>query len=326
MYVTDYLAPISRLSLGQFPTPLHRLSRLEADLKHKGIFIKRDDLNGLGSGGNKIRSLEFLLADAVARGCDTVIGAGPVQSNLCSLTAAACAKLGLRCILVVNGPMAQSMTGNLLLNHLLGAELHQMGLVSTEERTAEMHRIYQKCLDEGLHPYVVENGASTGRGALGYVNAVPEMVEQCRQMGLDNMTIYVPAGNGGVSSGLVLGNYLAGSPFDIVVVSIEDDYELTHSYLDKIMHDSAAILGAPCPEVEDACRITVEFRGDGWGKNTPESADEVLRMARMEGVLIENVYNSKVMVALETEVRRGDAKGNVCFLHTGGIGSLYAQY
>ena len=323
----DCLRSVGRLDIGLFPTPLHRLRRLEQDLQFPGIYIKRDDLNGIGPGGNKIRSLEYLLAEAREQNCDLVFVSGPLQSNLCTLTAAACAKTGLDCEIVVNGDRPQTPTGNLLLNELLGAGVHYLGPVSQSQRADAVQALCDDARRRGRRPYVIQNGASTGRGALGYVNAVPELMGQCAAMGLEGMTIYVPAGNGGVASGLVLGNYLAGSPFRIVVVSVEYDYRDTCAHLNKIMGESAKLLGvAPPPDAEALCRVTEEFRGAGWGCNTPDSEREVLRLARMEGILSENIYNSKVLVGMETEIRRGGVSGNLCFLHTGGIGSLYAQY
>lgn len=323
----DLLHAVPRLDIGLFPTPLHPMKRLEQELGHPGIWIKRDDLNGIGPGGNKIRSLEYLLAEAAGQGCDTVLAAGPLQSNLCSLTAAACAKLGLACILVLNGDRPAQLTGNLLLNDLLGAQVHYLGQVSRGQREAAIQELCAEVRKQGGSPYVILNGATTGRGALGYTRAVPELMDQCSQMGLENLTLYAPAGNGGVAAGLVLGNWLAGSPFRIVVVSVEYDYADTCAHITETMAESAEILGCALPPPpESLCRITAEFRGDGWGCDTPSSRAEVLRLARMEGILSENIYNSKVMVAMETEIRQGKADGNVCFLHTGGIGSLYAQY
>lgn len=323
----DLLEQIPRLDIGLFPTPLHPLKRLEQELHYSGIWIKRDDLNGIGPGGNKIRSLEYLLADALNQGCDTILASGPLQSNLCTLTAAACAKLGLHCTLVLNGTAPSQPTGNLLLNQLLGPEVHYAGAVSQAEREKMVQAVRAQIIAKGGRPYLIENGATTGRGALGYVRAVPEMIQQCSHLGIRDLTLYVPAGNGGVASGLVLGNWLAGSPFHIVVVSVEYDHAETCAHMTKTMQESAQILGcAPPPPVESLCRVTADFRGGGWGCDTPESREEVLRLARLEGILTERIYNSKVLVAMEHEIRCGRTTGAVCFLHTGGIGSLYAQY
>lgn len=320
------LAAIPHLTLGLFPTPLHPLHRLTADLGCP-VYIKRDDLNGIGPGGNKIRSLEYLLAEAVSLGCDTIFASGPLQSNLCSLTAAACAKLGLGCVLVLNGSRPQRPEGNVLLNDLLGAEVHYLGAADHSAREAAVQTLCDQCRQEGGTPYVIRNGATTGRGALGYVRAIPELLRQCQQMGLPDLTIYAPAGNGGVAAGLVLGNHLAGSPFHIVVVSVEYDYAETCARISHTIQESAKILGcSDVPALEALCRVTAQFRGGGWGCSTHASEQAVLRLARMEGILSENIYNSKVLVGLESEIRQGITAGPVCFLHTGGIGSLYAQY
>lgn len=321
-----FLDAVPRLDIGLFPTPLHRLDRLSRELDHP-IYIKRDDLNGIGPGGNKIRSLEFLLAEAAASGCDTVLVSGPLQSNLCSLTAAACAKLGVHCILVLNGERPPRRTGNLLLNDLLGAEVHYLGQVDRAIREAAVTELYNHCRSLGHATYVVRNGATTGLGALGYVRAIPELMDQCKGMELHDLTIYAPAGNGGVAAGLVLGNYLAGQPFHIVVVSVEYDHAETCVNVNRTMAESAQILGvSSLPSLESLCRVTAQFRGRGWGCNTAESEQAVLRLARMEGILSEHIYNSKVLVGMESEIRQGLVSGPACFLHTGGIGSLYTQY
>lgn len=322
----EFLARAPRVALLPGPTPLHPLARFCA---RPGVqpLIKRDDMTGVGPGGNKIRSLEFLLGQAMAQGCDCVLAAGPEQSNLCTLTAAACARAGLACELVHNSPPPEQARGNLLLNRLLGVKAHYLGPVSGEERNAWMERLSEDYRRQGRRPFVVRNGASTGCGALGYAAAAAELREQCRQQGLSSLTLFVPGGNGGVAAGLVYGNALLGSPFRIVVVSVEDEAPVLEAHMEAVIRQAEAITGLSCPApVNRLCTITDRYRGGGWGMNTPASAAMVETFARQEGLFVENVYTSKVLVGMEDWVRAGKADGPVCFLHTGGFGSLFSQY
>ncbi len=320
------LSQVDRVRLAVLPTPLEPLANREKELEHSGIWIKRDDLTGLGPGGNKLRSLEFLAGHAVAQGKDTLIASGPLQSNLCTLTAAACAKLGLRCVLVHNGTKPERAEGNVLLNRLLGAESHYLGTVDSAERERYVEALCEK-LSGTCRPYVIRNGATTGRGALGYTNAVPELAAQFRERGLQDVTLFAPGGNGGVATGLIYGNALLGFPFRVVIISVEDDRDTLSRHIQETMADLEAILGLPFPgRLEDACVLDGSYRGAGWGANTLESCRAVEDFARREGILVEHVYNSKVLVGMEDYIRRGRVPGAACYLHTGGFGSLFAQY
>lgn len=322
----EFLAKVPRAQLLPGPTPLHPMARF---CVQPGVqpLIKRDDMTGIGPGGNKIRSLEFLLGQAMAEGCDCVLAAGPEQSNLCTLTAAACARLGLACELVHNSNRPEQARGNLLLNRLLGVRSHFLGPVSGEERNAWMEELSEQYRQQGRRPFVVRNGASTGCGALGYAAAAVELQKQCREMGISPLTLFAPGGNGGVAAGLVYGNALLGSPFRIVVVSVEDEASVLEAHMETVIRQAEAITGLPCPApVHQLCTITDQYRGGGWGINTPDSAEMVAAFARMEGIFIENVYTSKVLVGMEDWVRTGKATGAVCYLHTGGFGSLFSQY
>lgn len=325
--IEQFLDQVPRAALLPGPTPLHRLSGAEEKLGYEGIYIKRDDMTGIGPGGNKVRSLEYLLGEARAQHCDRILTAGPVQSNLCTLTAAACAKMGLHCDLVHNGDEPKKKQGNLLLNHLLGVPSHFIGEKTSEERSQYTEELAQKYQREGHTPYVVRNGATTGRGALGYVAAVREMKNQCQQMGIPSMTIFAPGGNGGVAAGLIYGNETMGNPFDLVIVSVEDDRETLAAHIQSVIEELTQITGIPISRSpEEVAQITDRFRGEGWGVNTKESAEEIYEFARSEGIFIENVYNSKAAVGMKTWIREGRTKGPVCYLHTGGFGSLFAQY
>lgn len=323
----QFLEEVHRVRLMPAVTPLHRLERLEQEWKHKGVYIKRDDMTGVGLGGNKIRSLEYLLGEALAEGCDKVLVAGPGQSNLCMLTAAACARLGLDCEVVHNCSKPDFVRGNLLLNQILGVKSHFLGEVDSVARNRYMEELFGEYEKQGKNPYIVRNGATTGRGALGYTAAVLELMAQCEEQGIHGLTLFVPGGNGGVATGLVYGNALMGQPFKLVIVSVEDDGETLMSHIRETIGELEELTGIPCPApVHELCEIAEEYRGDGWGVNTKESSEEVLEFAKQEGIFVENVYNSKVLVGMKQWIKTGRVEGNACYLHTGGLGSLFAQY
>lgn len=317
--------------LGAWPTPLGRLKKTEEllgmGMAGNSLYIKRDDLNGLGAGGNKVRCLEYFVGQALADGCDTLIAAGPVQSNMCSLTAAAAAKAGLACILVFNGSKPEKLSGNQLLNSLLGCRMIFLGQVSPEERNAYTEKAAEQCRSSGGKPYIISNGGSNGVGALGYMSVVDELLEQYPQQPGKRMTLFVPGGNGGVAAGIIYGNLIRGCPFDIVVISVEDPCELLTEHIAGIIKDASDIYGADPGEDFFRCvRVTDAYSGGGWGVNTAESSAEVLKFARDEGIYVENIYTSKVIVGMKDMIRKGEVAGDACYIHTGGFGSLFSQY
>ena len=324
--IQRFLEKTPRVSLLAGPTPLSPMRSFHG-VEGVTALIKRDDMTGLGPGGNKVRSLEFLLGDALSQGCDTVFTAGPVQSNLCALTAAACARMGLSCELVLNGSEPERKEGNLLLAHILGAKLHFLGPCDGETRNLRMEELAQAHQKAGGQPYVIRNGATTGRGGLGYTAAAVELFQQCHELGIQDMTVFVPGGNGGMAAGLIYGNQLLNRPFRVVVISVEDDRKTLTRHIAETIHEAEEITDLPFGvPVEQAAEIVDDYRGEGWGRNTPESEQEIFTFARCEGIFVENVYNSKVLVGMRDWINKGKIQGTVCFLHSGGFGSLFAQY
>jgi len=278
------IGKVTRTGLCLLPTPLESLPNLEKSLSYRRIHIKRDDMTGLGPGGNKLRSLEFIAGEAIALGKDTLIAAGPVQSNLCTLTAAACASLGLKCVLVHSGEEPGSPTGNVLLNTLLGAEAHYIGCVGSEDRAAYVEELYRS-LEKECRPYFVRNGATSGVGALGYANAALELLGQHREKGIEPGTIFAPGGNGGVAAGLVYGNAALNFPFRIVIISVEDNREVLGANIRRTIGAMEELLDLPFGHtLEESCTIDDRYRGDGWGMDTRESRQAVLDFPKLEGI------------------------------------------
>ena len=295
--IERFLRETDRVPLMPMPTPLHPM-HYQPSGKDVSLFIKRDDMTGVGPGGNKIRSLEFLLGEARSKGASKIHAAEPVRKE-----------------------------GNLLLEELLVTKIHFLGPCDGAVRNRRMEELAAAYQSAGEQIYVVRNGATTGRGALGYTAAVVEMKRQCEDLGIGRMTIFAPGGNGGVAAGLIYGNQLMDQPFRIVIVSVEDDRETLTAHIRSTISEAEEITGLPMDvPVEQAAEITDAYRGGGWGKNTVESQQAVLSFARSEGIFIENVYTSKVLVGMMDWIEQEKVSGPVCYLHTGGLGSLFAQY
>jgi 1-aminocyclopropane-1-carboxylate deaminase/D-cysteine desulfhydrase-like pyridoxal-dependent ACC family enzyme len=325
--LTGALDRLPRVRLGCYPTPLHRLSGLEAALGYGGIFIKRDDLSGLGPGGNKLRSLEFLLGEAVEQKADRIIVSGPGQSNLCTLTAAACARLSLPCTLIHNCAESEPCTGNLLLNRIMGAESIFLGDISAGERRSFEEKLRGELTERGLKPYVIRNGGTSGMGALGYAETIAELCGQCSAQGFDIGTIFVAGGNGGMAAGIIYGNAALGRPFRICVISVEDERETLKEHIVQTIAGAELITELPFPgDFEDRCDIVDDYRGEGWSVNTPECEAAVRSFPGREGIFIEHVYSGKVVAGMEDYIRRRKTEGGVCYLHSGGFGSLFGQF
>ncbi len=328
MSLREVISNILRECLAPLPTPLQRLANTEKLINacHK-MYIKRDDLTGIGSGGNKVRCMEFIIGRAKKDGCDTIIASGNGQSNLCSLAAASCAKAGLKCVIVHNSEKAEKSTGNALLNDLLGVERIYMGSCDSSIREKYVYRVLEELKAKGDKPYLIRNGATTGHGALGYVNAVIELADQCEKERLNIKHIFAPGGNGGIATGLIYGNRLMGFPFTVHIISVEDTKPVLIQHIETVIKEIEEITGLPFEyDVDKAADIVDKYMGDGWSCNTPESEKEVLEFVKTEGIYIENVYTSKLMYGYKDMVKNGEIDGDSLVIHTGGFGSLFSQY
>ncbi|NLT57416.1 MAG: pyridoxal-phosphate dependent enzyme [Clostridiales bacterium] len=324
------LEGLPHIELGLNPTPLHRLRNLERKLGHRPIFIKRDDLNGLGIGGNKVRNLEFLLGEALAQGADCVIASGMLQSNLCSLAAAGCRRAGLRCLLVHNNRPPERLEGNMVLNHLLAAEHHYLGDVDSSLREQYAQELYERLQAQGSRPYLIRNGASDGAGLLGYVQAAVELAEQLEQGGepADIAHVCIPGGNGGLAAGMIFGAALLGRPFEVELVTVEYDEAELRPILRHFFSELARIMGCrPDGDPEEAFTLHTDFRCGGWGLIDDEVTDFLYDFAQTEGIFVEKVYTGKTLYGMVKLLERGyfEDRG-VCYLHSGGMGALFTQF
>ena len=286
------------------------------------LFIKRDDAIPFGFGGNKVRKLALVAARAVADGADTLITAGGVQSNHARATAAAAAKLGLRAVLVANGEPPERLSGNALLDELLGAEV--VYVPSRENRTPKILEVAARLRDEGRRPFAIPIGASTPLGALGFALAVSEMVDQ---IGAPDVIVHATS-SGGTQAGLVAGCRLLGLHTRVVGISADDSSASLTSHVGAIISGMADLLNLDPEKLSRGTAIEVDdgFVGGGYGIPTDESREALVLAARTEAIFLDPTYTAKAMAGLIAYVRQQRFKNNqtVLFWHTGGQVGLFA--
>lgn len=311
---------IPRLSFAHLPTPIEALPRLSEALHGPRILVKRDDLTGLAFGGNKTRKLEFVLAAALANGSKTLITTGAAQSNHCRQTAAAAARFGLRCILILSGDAQAQPTANLTLDQLFGAEI-----IWTErsDRQKAMNRVFQQAWDAGQKPYLIPLGASDPIGTLGYDAAFSEFLEQ--ETPAD--WIVVASSSGGTQAGLVLGARRSDWKGHVLGISIDEP----HQDLSEKIAMLATLASDYHGQIErfEAGEIEVndQYLGQGYGVMGEPEKEAIRLFAKTEGLLLDPVYTGRAAAGMVDLIRRGFFKPNetVLFWHTGGTPALFAS-
>ena len=309
------LADFPRVKLGLFPTPIHRLDRVSS-LLHTNVYIKRDDLTGVGLGGNKVRKLEFLLADAQQKGAGLVFTTGGAQSNHAMLTAAAAGKLGMEAILILKQRGVTERLGNQLLEHLMGTEVRFMDTDDYADIYAEMDRVGK---ERGVPYYKIPCGGSNALGTLGYVACA----EEIRGQGMKFDHLVCAEGSGGTMAGLALGAklFLPGTrvygmmvdtdPFDVITL--------------RLMREAAELLEADLAVSGEDFTLH-DLCGPGYAIPSEEGNAAVELMAREEGIFLDPVYTGKAFAGLLQMAREGAFREDdrVLFLHSGGAGGLFA--
>ncbi len=310
------------LSLLPAPTPIEELTRLHETLgTGPRLFVKRDDAIPFGFGGNKVRKLEYVAADAKAKGADTLVTVGGVQSNHARATAAVAAKLGMHCHLVINGPKPERLAANALLDSLLGAEVEY--IPSRMERATASDAAVQRLRQQRRTPYFVPLGASMPLGALGYVRAVGELLEQMPAPD----TIVLATSSGGTLAGLVAGCALHGLHTRIIGVSADDPAAEIKETVGRIVNGVGELL-SPGVEMSTPRPFIVDdsFVGDGYGVPSDASREAQSLMARNEAIFVDHTYTAKALAALLAYVRAGRFRDDeaVLFWHTGGQVGIFA--
>jgi D-cysteine desulfhydrase len=322
------LDEIPRLRLGCYPTPLDEAPNLRSALgpDTARLWIKRDDYTGFGLGGNKVRKLEYALAPDRTEGVTCLITAGGVQSNHARVTAAAAARLGLRCILVLNGEPREPPTGNALIHRLLGAEIRLVP--ERADRNAGLMAAAKEVQREGGHPLVLPLGASTPLGALGYVRAARELALQIRNVveSPGRIWIFVSSSSGGTLAGLLAGLARFG-PHEASVVAVSADVpgqELEHTARAMAAECTELLGWSVSPDSVDL-QTTDDYVGPGYGISTEDSRAALELLARSEGIILDPVYTAKAAAGLVDWLRRKrvPAEDSVVFWHTGGFPALF---
>jgi D-cysteine desulfhydrase len=311
------------------PTPIEKLEHLTRELGGPDIYLKRDDLLGLAGGGNKTRKLEFLVADALKEGADTLITVGAVQSNHCRLTLAAAVKEGLKCRLVLEERVPDSYhrdaSGNNFLYDLLGAEK-----VTVVKGGEDFVRVMEAEADAlaavGRKGYIIPGGGSNALGALGYVACAQEIVTQSFEMGLPFDHLVCASGSGGTHAGLVAGLSGTNSTLPVTGISVRAEKSAQEGKLHALAGEVAHKLGFQREVPREAFTVHDAYVGEGYSLPTRGMIEAVKLFARLEGILLDPVYTGKAAAGLIDLVRRGHFKKgeSVLFLHTGGSPALYA--
>ena len=316
------ISDFPRVRLGILPTPLQKLENLSRELG-KNIYMKRDDMTGVALGGNKVRKLEFLLADALAKGADTVMTTGQAQSNHAMLTAACANKLGMEALLMLKKRGVTDRKGNQILNQILGAQVEFYDTDRYTDIYEEMARRKTELAEAGHIAYEIPVGGSTALGALGYVECFRETMEQCEALGVRPDRMVSVVGSGGTYAGLCAGADLFAPQVKVTGMAVDNDpFEQISAQL-KLEIGGLLELDRPLgPE-----NIEIHYNcGAGYGIPGPEDGEAVRYLARLEGILLDPVYTGKAFSLFLRMLREGafDGDDTIIFLHSGGAGGLFA--
>ncbi|MGQ9502504.1 MAG: D-cysteine desulfhydrase family protein [Anaerolineae bacterium] len=322
--------PLPHISLGHFPTPLEELPRLARHLGIARLLVKRDDQTGLAGGGNKTRKLEFLVADALAQGADTLVTAGAAQSNHCRQTAAAAARVGLQCVLVLGGdPTAEPPNGNLLLDILLGAQVRWSG---PHRRGEQLNQVVAELRASGRRPYLIPYGGSNALGAASYAYAMQELAGQCEEEGISLAAIdriVIASSSGATHAGLTVGAHMVGYPGQILGIAIDKDEVPDVPYVQRLAtlaNQTAALLGIAGMFTPQDFIVNQDYLGSGYGVVGELEREAIRVTARYEGMLLDPVYTGRAMGGLIDLIHRRviSSRETVLFWHTGGMPALFA--
>jgi D-cysteine desulfhydrase/L-cysteate sulfo-lyase len=325
------LDDLPRVTLGHGITPLEAMPNLARRFDNLGLFVKRDDCNGLAFGGNKVRQLEFYLGEAQAEGADTILITGAIQSNFVRLATAAARKLSMECHIQLEERVPKTDplylgSGNVLLDRVLGATIHVFPAGEDEAGAdARLHEIAAGLTAEGRRPYVIPLAPGhKPLGALGYVVAARELLEQVHELGLVVDEIVVPSGSGNTHAGLLFGLRALGSSMPVTGICVRRPAALQRERIRSRVEEIAAVLGL-APQVTDADIVfRDEFLAPGYGQLNPATVDAIATVARSEGLILDPVYTGKTMAGFLQSAADGAAGRTLLFIHTGGTPALFA--
>lgn len=317
-------ASIPRIPLTIIPTPIQAVPRFSEAVGGPEIYIKRDDNTGLALGGNKARKLEYLMADAVAKGADVVLTEGGLQSNHARMTAAAACKLGMKAVLVLKGKEIAEYRGNLILDRILGAEIV---LADPDGPLTRREILLQKAEElkaQGMNPYVISTGGSVGLGAMGYIQCAKEIIEESKAIGIEFDWVVHPIGSGGTQAGLLAGKRIFGGGFE--VFGIAADNEDFAPEIHKIAREIGEILEFDFAVAPEEIHLNYDYYGPAYGVPSAESVEAMKLLARTEGIIVGPIYTGKALAGMIDLIKKGTFKTGekILFIHTGGTPENFA--
>lgn len=312
------------VALAHYPTPIEHAARLRAALGGgPRLLIKRDDAISFGFGGNKVRKIEMVAARARAEGADLLITTGGVQSNHCRVTAAAAAKLGMRCVIVANGAPPERLSGNALLDAMFGAEVRYVA--TREDRAPAMDAAAAEWRARGAHPFVIPLGASTPLGALGFARAADELVNQ---LPAPPDFIFHSTSSGGTQAGLVAGCAMHRLDTRVIGISADESVAGIQATVGGIIEGVGELLGIDGTALASSCVIEADdrFVGDGYGVPSPGSREAQALLAASEALVVDHTYTAKALAGMIAWIREGRVPpdATALFWHTGGQVGVFA--
>lgn len=313
--------PIPRLHFAHLPTPIEELPRLTKFLGGPRILVKRDDQTGLAFGGNKTRKLEFLVAEAQEQGAKMMISAGAIQSNHCRQTAAAAARFGFECTLVLTGEMPEQPSANILLDQLFGAKI--VNVTDRKDRDRILQETFDQATADGKNPYLVPYGGSSGTGALGYAFAVEEFMKQ----GVHADWFVFGTSSGGTHAGLVLGQRVFGFKGKVLGISIDESEDWLKTHVLELASKASEKLGERIEFTSSDVSANASYCAAGYGVLTEAEREAVHLFARLEGLLLDPVYTGRAAAGMIDLIRKGFFKKDetILFWNTGGQPALFAE-
>ena len=322
------LSRFPRVSLAHLPTPLEHLPRLSKHLGGPEIYVKRDDCTGLGTGGNKTRKLEFLMADALQKKADVVITQGAVQSNHARQTAAAACKLGMQCELIFEKRVADAAdaylnSGNVLLDRMFGANIRDVA--KGTDMNAAMGTLAAELRTAGKTPYIIPGGGSNPIGALGYVDCALEFLSQANRDGIVLDHVVHATGSAGTQAGLAVGLKASHANIPLLGIGVNAAKEAQEEKVYKLAVETASYVGAPDIVSREDIVANCDYVGPGYGMPTKSMNEAVMLLARLEGLLFDPVYSGKGLAGMIDLIEKGffASAQSIVFVHTGGSAGLF---
>ncbi len=318
----DAIKQFPTVSLSILPTPLHKLENISRETG-VNIYCKRDDLTGFAYGGNKTRKLDFLIADAINKKANTLIAVGAIQSNFCRMASAAGKASGLDVHLVLGGKKPDKPTGNLLLSYLFGASIHFVESDDWNILEREGELLAEKFKSQGKNVYWLPIGGSTPIGALGYVNALIEILDDCKRLGISTNTIIHTSSSSGTQGGLIVGKKLTGWQGKIIGMGVAKTEKQLSKEVFELAHDTGKLLHVSIDKKD--VMLDNSYMGTAYGARTAACESTIKFFAEKEGIVLDNVYTGKAAAGLLDYAKRGlfSPNENVIFIHTGGTVEIF---